>query len=123
MRNIFSAVIMTLLMLLTVVSTTIAGAMISGSNTIPLNDLSDESEKTICANETMLVIPFGFIIAAAVMKYKLSYNDIYCYLCTPVEKVTVIGFGVHFSNTITEPHGHFFYENIHKCKWINFLFI
>ena len=62
-RNIFSAVIMTLLILLTAVSTTIASATINGSNTILLNDLSEESEKTIFADATMLVIQFGFIIA------------------------------------------------------------
>jgi cell division protein FtsW (lipid II flippase) len=120
MRNIFSSVIMTLLMLLTVVSTTIVGATISSSNAIPLNDLSEESEKTIFANETMLVIPFVFIIADAVIKYKLPYNYIYCYLCSPVEKVTVIGFGDYqndsefrprfFMKTFTNVSGLIFYS-------------
>jgi len=52
-RNIVSAVIMTVFMLLPVVSTTLAGAPIHDSNAIPLDDLSEVGEKTI--NKTFLV--------------------------------------------------------------------
>jgi len=119
-RNIFSAVIMTLLILLTAVSTTIASATINGSNTILFNDLSEESEKTIFADATMLVIQFGFTIADAVIKYKLPYNYIYCYLCSPVEKVTVIGFGVYSSNYTSEPHGRFFMKTFTNVSGLIF---
>jgi hypothetical protein len=90
------------------------------ASALPCSGLSEESEKTIFAHKTMLVIPFGFIIADAVIKYKLPYNYIYCYLCTPVEKVTIIGFGDYqndselrprfFMKTFTNVSGLIFYS-------------
>ena len=90
-RNIFSAVIMTLIMLLTVVSTTLAGAPIRDSNAIPLDDLTEVSEKTI--NKTFFDLVFGVVIINAVVMLRLPVNYTYFYLCSPVEKVIIIGDG------------------------------
>jgi hypothetical protein len=96
LRNIFSAVIMTLIMLLTVVSTTLAGAPIRDSNAIPLDDLTEVSEKTI--NKTFFDLVFGVVIINAVVILRLPVNYTYFYLCSPVEKVTVIGYGSYGTN-------------------------
>ena len=96
LRNIFSAVIITLIMLLTVVSTTLAGAPICDSNAIPLDDLSEVSEKAI--NKTFFVLVFGFVIINAVVILRLPVNYTYFYLCSPVEKVTIIGYGSYGIN-------------------------
>jgi len=90
-RTIFSAVIMTLLMLLTVVSTTRAGTAIRDSNAIPLDDFSEMSEKT--NNTTFFSLVFGVVIIDAVIILRLPVNYTYFYLCSSVEKVTVIGYG------------------------------
>ena len=105
-RNIFSAIIMTLLMLLTVVSTTLAGAPIRDSNAIPLDDVSEVSEKTI--NKTFFGLVFGVVIINAVVILRLPVNYTYFYLCSPVEKVTVIGYGSYgTSNGVNISWAHF----------------
>jgi hypothetical protein len=87
---------MTLLMLLTVVSTTRAGTAISDSNAIPLDDFSEVSEKT--NNTTFFSLVFGVVIIDAVIILRLPVNYSYFYLCSPVEKVTVIGYGSYGTN-------------------------
>ena len=82
---------MTLLMLLTVVSTTLASAPIRDSNAIPFDDFSEVNEKTI--NKTIFSLVFGVTIINAVIILRLPVNYTYFYLCSPVEKVTVIGYG------------------------------
>jgi hypothetical protein len=93
-------------MLLTVVSTTLAGAPICDSNAIPLDDLSEVSEKAI--NKTFFVLVFGFVIINAVVILRLPVNYTYFYLCSPVEKVTVIGYGSYgTSNGVNISWTHF----------------
>jgi len=93
MRHIFSAVIMTLLMLLTVVSTTIAGATIRGSTALPLDDLLEKSEKTANIKLPLSCLLFGIVIIDAIIMVVEPFNDSYIYACAPVKKLTVIGFG------------------------------
>jgi hypothetical protein len=95
-RNIFSAVIMTLFMLLPVVSTTLVGAPVRDSNAIPLDDFSEVSEKTI--NKTFFSLVFGVAIINAVVILRLPVNYTYFYLCLPVETVTIIGYGSYGTN-------------------------
>jgi hypothetical protein len=110
-RNIFSAVIMTLLILLTAVSTTIASTTINGSNASPVDDFSEVSEKT--STTTFFSLVFGVVIINAVVILRLPVNYTYFYLCSSVEKVTVIGYGSYgTSSGVNISWAHFrFYMN------------
>jgi hypothetical protein len=105
-RNIFSAAIMMLLMLLTVVSSTRAGAPVRDSNALPLDDVSEVSEKTI--NKTFFSLVFGVVIIDAIIILRLPVNYTYFYLCLSVAKVTVIGYGSYgTSNGVNISCAHF----------------
>jgi hypothetical protein len=118
MRNIFYAVIMTVLMMLTTVSTTIASATIRDSNTITVSNLLEENEKTINTNETYFLLIFGFIIIDAIIERVEQDNNTYVFLCEPVEKVTIIGFGSYTDENITELHTHFYMKTFTNVSWI-----
>jgi hypothetical protein len=96
MRNISYAVLITLLMLSTVASTTIASTVNNDSEPILFSDLSEVSKKTNIGNETYFILLYGFIIANAVLQYQLPFNDSYMYIFTPVKKVTFIGIGAGY---------------------------
>ena len=92
MRNIFYAVIMTLLMMLTIFSTTIASATIHGRNAITFGDLSEEKEKTIHTSETTyFFFVFGLMIVDGVITHVDFAKPPYLFTCSPVKKVTLIG--------------------------------
>ncbi len=79
------------LLLLTVVSTTLAGASIHDSYVIPLDDFSEIGEAIV--NKTFFSLVFGVVIIDAVIILRLPVNFTYFYLCSSVEKVTLIGYG------------------------------
>ena len=108
--NIFYAIIMAIVMLLTIVSTTIASATISDSNSITFHDSSEEKEKTANANESMFILFFGFVTVNAVIEDGGFYDNSYQYICEPVEKVTVIGFGSYVYDNDTF-HTHFYVKS------------
>ena len=93
-------------MLLPVVSTTLAGAPIHDSNAIQHDDLSGIGEKAI--NKTFFSLVFGVVIIDAVVILRLPVNYTYFYLCSSVEKVTVIGYGSYgTSNGVNISWAHF----------------
>jgi hypothetical protein len=121
-RNIFFAFIMTFLMMLTIFSNTIAGAIIRGSNAIPFGDLSEEKEKTINTNENMLILLLGFMSADGVISSTEPLINRYIFDCSPVERVTVIGFGTYF-NLSSPIHIRFFmksYTNVSELAGITY---
>jgi hypothetical protein len=92
MRNIFSAFIMTFLMILIIFSNTIADARIRGSNAISFGDLSEEKEKTIHTSEySYFYFVFGLMIVDGVITHVEFAKPPYLFTCSPVKKVTLIG--------------------------------
>ena len=52
--------------------------------------------KTYGYNQTGFISVFGFVCIDAIIKEKYTYENDSIYRCTPVEKVTYLGFGINF---------------------------
>lgn len=112
---------MTLLMLLTAIATTIASATIRNSTAFPLDDLLEKNEKTNNVNITGFFSFFGFMIADAVITETQSHPGGDYYLCTPVEKVTVIGFGFYYAEGDAEFNTSFYIQSFTNVNELLFL--
>ena len=86
---------------------------------LPCSALSEEKEKTVNANETSFIVMHGFMIVDAVIEYVLPYNDssYLCY-CEPVEKVTVIGFGVYANQNDSNWNVRFFMKSFTNVSYV-----
>jgi hypothetical protein len=118
MKNMLYAFFMTVLMLLTVVSTTIAGATIRGSTASTCGDLSEESETAIStgAGNSFQVL-FGVIITDAIITEVILWpeENYYIFFLNPFDRVTVIGFGTYNGAEVNE---HFYMKTFYNVSSI-----
>jgi len=111
---------MTLLMLLMAVSATIVSATNRNSNAILLDEL-EKNEKTNNANITGFYSFFGVMIADIVITESERHPGGYIYNCTPVEKVTVIGFGSYYNLNDPEANNRFYMKSFTNVSELLFI--
>ena len=112
------AFLMTVLILLMVVDTTIAGATIRSSNANNYGNLSKERTTTISTSGgNSFQVLFGFIITDANITEVIFWpdEDYYIFFLHPQDRVTVIGFGAYNGSEVNE---HFYMKTFYNVSLI-----